>query len=93
MEEWKSWRRFYAVIAQANLCIENLPKILEKDIRYNQQNLKVDVASARFLRALAYFYIVRIWGDAPLITTSIDGVLKPRRETLSRVCSTLFNRS
>ncbi len=86
VEEWKSWRRFYAVITQANLCIENLPKILEKDIRYNQQNLNVDIASARFLRALAYFYIVRIWGDAPLITTSIDGGFESRsRDPQSRL--------
>lgn len=73
VEEWKDWRRFYAAIAQANLCLKMLPQVLEKDIRYNQQNLNVDKASVRFLRALAYFYIVRIWGDAPLIADAIDG--------------------
>lgn len=73
LEEWKDWRRFYAVIAQANLCLQKLPQVLEKDFRYNEQNMKVDMASVRFLRALAYFYIVRIWGDAPLIADAVDG--------------------
>ncbi|SDD01052.1 RagB/SusD family nutrient uptake outer membrane protein [Niabella drilacis] len=73
LEEWKDWRRFYAVIAQANLCLQKLPQVLEKDFRYNEQKMKVDIASVRFLRALAYFYIVRIWGDAPLITDAVEG--------------------
>lgn len=80
LEEWKDWRRFYAVIAQANLCLQKLPQVLEKDFRYNEQNMKVDMASVRFLRALAYFYIVRIWGDAPLIADAVDGnfINRPR---------------
>src|SRR3546814_813945 len=35
--------------------------------------MKVDIAQIRFLRAFAYFYMVRIWGDVPLITGSHDG--------------------
>ncbi|WP_317235292.1 RagB/SusD family nutrient uptake outer membrane protein [Niabella ginsengisoli] len=86
MEEWKNWRRFYAVIAQANLCIQKLPQVLEKDIRYNEQNMKVDIASVRFLRALAYFYIARIWGDAPLISDVVDNDFNNRqRESQARI--------
>src|SRR5690606_10163340 len=35
-------------------------------------NLKLDIAQARTIRAFAYFYMVRIWGDVPLITSSFD---------------------
>lgn len=68
MEDWKNWRRFYAVIAQANLCMTNLETVHQNDFRYTEDELKLDLANVRFIRALAYFYLVRIWGDVPLIT-------------------------
>src|SRR5690606_23617164 len=39
---------------------------------YTANNHQVDMAQARFLRAFAYFYISRIWGDVPLITRSSE---------------------
>ena len=72
MEQLKNWRRFYAVINSANLFIERAPEVFEKDRLYTEQNLKMDIAQARALRAFAYFYMARIWGDVPLITSSHD---------------------
>lgn len=68
-----NWRRFYAVINAASLFIERAPEIREHDDRYTEINLNVDVAQARMLRAFAYFYMSRIWGDVPLLTSSHDG--------------------
>ncbi|WP_433902078.1 RagB/SusD family nutrient uptake outer membrane protein [Sphingobacterium puteale] len=68
-----NWRRFYAGINAASLFIERAGKILELDQRYTKLNYDVDVAQARMLRAFAYFYMVRIWGDVPLLTSSHDG--------------------
>lgn len=73
IQELSDWRRFYAAINAANLFIEKAPDILKKDERYIDQNLNLDIAQARALRAFLYFYIVRIWGDVPLITSSHDG--------------------
>jgi hypothetical protein len=77
-----SWRAFYAVINSASLLIERAPEVLAVDKRYTSVNYKVDVAQARALRAFAYFYMVRIWGDVPLITSSHDGSfeMKPRTD-------------
>ncbi|MBP3943003.1 RagB/SusD family nutrient uptake outer membrane protein [Sphingobacteriaceae bacterium WQ 2009] len=66
------WRRFYAVINAASLLIERAPDVLAKDKRYTEINMKYDIAQARTLRAFAYFYMVRIWGDVPLLTKSFD---------------------
>src|SRR5699024_6931189 len=44
--------------------------------RYTEDELKLDIANVRFLRALAYFYLVRIWGDVPLITQITEGVFE-----------------
>lgn len=70
MEEWSDWRRLYAVVNHATLCIERLPEVKAQDIRYSEKQLRVDIAQARVVRAFAYFYMVRIWGDVPLITAT-----------------------
>jgi hypothetical protein len=68
-----NWRRFYSVVNAASLFIERSGEILPLDPRYTTVNHDADVAQARTLRAFAYFYMVRIWGDVPLLTTSHDG--------------------
>jgi hypothetical protein len=72
LKEISNWRRFYAAINAASLFIEKAPRTFEKDRSYSEQNLRYDIAQARVLRAFTYFYMVRIWGDVPLITYSYD---------------------
>jgi tetratricopeptide (TPR) repeat protein len=61
-----AWRGFYRVVARANDLIGNAPGFIEK---YNPtaselESLNKMVAEARFLRAYAYFHMVRLWGEA-----------------------------
>lgn len=72
IQDLSNWRRFYAVVNAASLFIERAPEVLDHDTRYTKNNLAMDVAQARAIRAFAYFYMVRIWGDVPLITKSYD---------------------
>lgn len=72
IKDLTNWRRFYAVINAASVFIERAPEVLAKDSRYTAINLKADIAQARAIRAFTYFYMVRIWGDVPLITKSFD---------------------
>ncbi|MBD1430571.1 RagB/SusD family nutrient uptake outer membrane protein [Sphingobacterium litopenaei] len=86
IERVSNWRRFYAGINAASLFIERSSEILELDPRYTELNNKVDIAQARMLRAYAYFYMSRIWGDVPLITSSHDGdFIKTERTSQDRV--------
>lgn len=71
-EQLANWRRFYAAINAAAVYIERAPQIVDKDRSYSESNLELDIAQARALRAFNYFYMVRIWGDVPLITKSFD---------------------
>ena len=57
------WRQLYRIVAQANLVIKNVPAVEMNEVRK-----KAILGEARFLRAWAYFYAVRLWGDIPLIT-------------------------
>lgn len=66
------WRRFYAVINAAALFIERAPEVMKLDSRYTERDLKNDIAQARSIRAMMYFYMVRIWGEVPLLKNSYD---------------------
>lgn len=78
VNELSNWRRFYAIVNAANIFLERIPEVKANDLRYTQNNMDVDVAQVRFLRAYAYFYMVRIWGDVPFITSSRDGSFENR---------------
>lgn len=71
-----NWEGLYKVIAHANAAIERIPLI---DAFAEQDEL---MAQAHALRALAYFYAVRIWGDVPAIT-SLDSDLNGVARTSS----------
>jgi hypothetical protein len=58
------WNGLYRVIAQANLVLDRVPAIDPMD----EARKKAILGEAYFLRAWAYFYAVRIWGDIPLVT-------------------------
>ncbi|HVI48949.1 MAG TPA: RagB/SusD family nutrient uptake outer membrane protein [Chitinophaga sp.] len=60
------WRGLYRVIAQTNLTLDNVPRINPMD----ENRRKRVMGEARFLRAWAYFYAVRLWGDVPLVLKS-----------------------
>jgi len=76
VNELSNWRRFYAIINAANIFLERIPEVKKNDARYTQNNMNVDIAQVRFLRAYAYFYMVRIWGDVPFIISSRDGTFE-----------------
>lgn len=82
MDEWRDWRRFYAAIAQCNLTINRLPEVPARDYRYSVNEMQLDRAQAMYIRAFLYYYIVRIWGDVPLVTNPADGTMKniPRED-------------
>ena len=61
-----SWASFYQIIQQANLVIANANEMVEKGIVANDTAQQV-LAEAYAMRAFTYFWIVRIWGEAPLV--------------------------
>lgn len=58
------WNGVYKVIANANMVLDRVPAITPM----NEDHKKRILGEAHFLRAWAYFYAVRLWGDVPLIT-------------------------
>ena len=61
------WDPLYKVIGRANSIIKYAPSVLEKDPTFLPEVLNSYVAEAKFARALSYFYLVRTFGDVPLV--------------------------
>lgn len=80
-----TWRNYYQVISRAN---EILSKIEPADVAV-VKNKERHKAEAKFLRALAYFDLVRIFGDVPLLTSpvSVDDSYKTGRQKAEQVYS------
>lgn len=58
------WRTLYTVISDANLILQNVPKIT-----FTKESDKNRIlAQAYSMRAYCYFVIVRTWGAAPIVT-------------------------
>lgn len=66
-----SWRLEYDVISQANQILEFVG---QADI--SQERKDFFRGEALTLRAWTYFYILRTWGDAPLLTGAFDSGMK-----------------
>ncbi|CAN5835929.1 hypothetical protein BH24BAC1_BH24BAC1_17080 [soil metagenome] len=83
-----SWRNYYIIINRANVV---LSKIEEADaaIVKNKERHK---AEAQFLRALAYFDLVRIFGDVPMLTTpiTIEEAYKTGRDKVDKIYNELI---
>lgn len=59
---YEIWQQHYAAIKRANVALEKIPAI---DFDENLKNRLL--AETKFLRALYYFNLVRLYGDVPLI--------------------------
>lgn len=79
------WNGIYKLVDEANNVIENVPKVnMDKD---RQKRI---LGEALFLRAWAYFYAVRLWGDIPLVT-GVHSVQNPARAPQADVYNTIVN--
>lgn len=69
-ENSAAWRAFFVVVAQSNLAIYNIKKYAGPEV--SEPIKKHGIAEARFMRALAYRYLVMNWGDVPVITNNVE---------------------
>lgn len=71
----------YRVIHRANLVISKAGDVPEVEISEEMRNRLV--AEARFLRGWAYFELVSMWGDVPLLTEPASGTEGSERTSAS----------
>ncbi|HZG23889.1 MAG TPA: RagB/SusD family nutrient uptake outer membrane protein [Chitinophagaceae bacterium] len=78
-----TWRNYYNLINRANSVLAAVEKADPAVVKNKDRH----TGEAKFLRALAYFDLVRIFGDVPMLTTNItvEEAYKQGREKLSRI--------
>jgi hypothetical protein len=78
-----TWSNYYGVIYRINNILD---KISSLDVSVIPNKARY-IAESKFLRALAYFDLVRIFGDVPLITSpiDIDAAYKKAREKADKI--------
>lgn len=70
------WNALYTIVSRANYVLSNIDNPAIKFV--DEKNRAIYKSEALFLRALAYFHLVRKWGDVPMITkfvTSYDEIV------------------
>ncbi|MEJ5052744.1 RagB/SusD family nutrient uptake outer membrane protein [Sphingobacterium sp. MYb382] len=65
------WDNFYTLISRANYAIKYTPQVFGD----GESELKKQLlGQSRALRGITYFYLVRIWGQVPLVTEPYESV-------------------
>lgn len=73
------WASLWANIAQANALINFLEERVGPDV--DPEVVQNTIGEAYFLRATAYFYLVRLWGAVPIIENNLDYANSPQIPT------------
>lgn len=76
-----TWRSFYKMVGQCNITISAIRTKAPASIPAKDVNAAL--AEARFIRAIAYFHLVQLWGAVPIIednTKLIDSALLRRNK-------------
>jgi hypothetical protein len=85
-----TWRNYYTMISRCNVILANIqnadPAVITNKDRY--------IGEAKFLRALAYFDLVRIFGDVPAVTApiSIEESYKIGREKVDKIYADIITK-
>lgn len=73
------WSAMWANIAQANAIINFLESRVGPGV--DEDVLQNTIGQAHFMRATAYFYLVRLWGAVPIIENNLDYTADPAINT------------
>ncbi len=68
----RDWKDLYLMVNHANTVIINVPKISDPSLTASRQ--KQIVAEAQFIRAWAYFDLVRLYGNIPLVLNEVPAI-------------------
>lgn len=80
---YSRWSSLYQTINYCNTVIDLAPGVLKSDNTFTQEHLNRALGEARTIRALMYFYLVRVFRDVPLklAATTSDEDIAPMPKT------------
>jgi tetratricopeptide (TPR) repeat protein len=71
-DEFTDWTVLYNVIGRANKNIKHIPDAAKMDSKVTQAVIDKANAECYAVRAMCYFYLIRVWGDAPIWTEPME---------------------
>lgn len=77
-QRFTNWDRLFKVVASSNVLVEESGKV---DALTAEEKLKFK-AEGVFMRCMAYFTMVRLWGDVPYYTNAYNSTTLPRTNML-----------
>ncbi|HWB94711.1 MAG TPA: RagB/SusD family nutrient uptake outer membrane protein, partial [Puia sp.] len=83
---FNQWQGPWNAIYQANNVLANYSKVTS-----TEQQLHQSAGQAYFLRAFSYYYLVRVFGPIPDITTAISVTTRPQRDSVSKIYATIVS--
>lgn len=91
-ENSASWSAFFKVVAHANMTMRNIRQYADPSIP--EDLINAAIAEARFMRGVAYQFLVMNWGAVPIITDNVESSEFPReikRNTVESVWRFITN--
>ena len=92
-----TWKEYYSAINLANTLMHFDDEVFEIDQTFTQELKDAIEAEARFIRSVAYFYLVRLWKDVPLVveasisdTSNLYVGKSPEHEVISFIVDDLL---
>ena len=72
--KYTNWNAYYDLINRANYLIKYIPRVPNDLVNFTKENARQYVGEAYFIRAFAYYYLVRNFGRVPLVVTPTDSI-------------------
>lgn len=82
-DDWNSpWGNFWNIITASNKILNGTPIPSDPE---EAKKFNAALAEVHFMRALAYFHLVRLFGDVPLITSQTEAISEPDRSPVADI--------
>lgn len=82
-DDWASpWKNFFSIITASNKILNGTP--IPSDPK-EAEKFNAALGEVHFMRALAYFHLVRLFGDMPLVRTQEEGLNDPKRSPVADI--------
>lgn len=72
-----TWTNLYVTISLCNYGIKYLPQMIDQNVGGGANEYKEFLGQCYGLRALMYFYAMRVWGKVPIHTEPVESVNQP----------------
>ncbi len=69
-----SWSDLYRTISLCNVAIETFPGLIAGNVDAGQNQYRDQLGQAYALRALMYFYALRVWGGTPIVNDAVTSI-------------------